>query len=246
MIRVNRSMTTRPSSEVAASAEFSRRPWRDAVRTGDRALRAAILDIHHLDGPGTETREHCRRTQRYVRCLAQAAKGHARFAAALRGDAISLMCSSARHHDIGKIGVPASILLKPGKLTPAEYEIVKLHTSTGRDIVDRARHLHDGDNEFLDYVWEIAYCHHEKWDGSGYPRGLSDDNIPVSARLMALADVYDALLSRRIYKDAYGHQEAVRLIADGRAGHFDPDLTDIFLSVAEDFFAIARVGMRGA
>lgn len=239
-------MTTRPSSEVAALAGFSRRPWRDAIRTGDRALQAALRDIAHSGGAVTETREHCRRTQRYVRCLAQATQGHPRFAAALRGDAIALMCSSARHHDIGKIGVPASILLKPGKLTSAEYEIVKLHTTTGRDIVDRARQLHDGHNEFLDYVWEIAYCHHEKWDGSGYPRGLSDDAIPVSARLMALADVYDALLSRRIYKDAYGHEEAVRLIAEGRAGHFDPDLTDIFLSVAEEFFAIARIGLRDA
>ncbi|WP_235025423.1 HD-GYP domain-containing protein [Caballeronia terrestris] len=235
-------MTTRLFREVVASVGFSRQRWREAVRTGNRALQAALRDVPHAGGPGTETRQHCRRTQRYVRCLAQATKGHPRFAAALRGDAIELMCSGARHHDIGKIGIPASILLKPGKLTPAEYEIVKLHTSIGRDIVNSARQLHDGPNEFLDYVWEIAYCHHEKWDGSGYPQGLSGDNIPVSARLTALADVYDALLSRRIYKDAYSHQEAIRLIAEGRAGHFDPDLTDIFLSVAHDFFAIALIG----
>ncbi|HZZ10240.1 MAG TPA: HD domain-containing phosphohydrolase [Paraburkholderia sp.] len=228
--------------EVVGPVGLSRQRWREAVRTGNRALQAALSEGFGPDGAGAETREHCRRTQRYVRCLALAAKGHPRFAAALGGDAIELMCWGARHHDIGKTGIPACILLKPGKLTRAEYEVVKLHTSIGRNIVDRARQFHDGRNDFLDYVWEIAYCHHEKWDGSGYPRGLSDDNIPVSARLMALADVYDALLSRRIYKDGYSHQEAIRLIAEGRAGHFDPDLTDIFLSVADDFFEIARIG----
>ncbi len=135
-----------------------------------------MREVTHSDTPDTETLEHCRRTHWYVRCLAQAMTGHPRFAA-LRVEAIEFMSSGARHHDIGKAGIPASILLKPAKLTAAEYEVVKLHTSIGRDIASRARQLHDGHNEFLDYVWEIAYCHHEKWDGSGYPLPLRFHSI---------------------------------------------------------------------
>lgn len=242
-------MPTSLSRQADCPHGLSPTHWRAAVRSGNRALRHALQEVSRQDGPGPETNDHCRRTQRYVRRLAQAVKDHPRFAERLAGDAIELICAGARHHDIGKSAIPAHILLKPGKLTPAEYETMKRHPAIGRDIVDRAQALQDAHNAFLRYVREIAYCHHERWDGSGYPRGLAHDAIPLSARLMAIADVYDAIVSRRVYKDPHSHQEAARLIADGRGRHFDPDLADAFRLVADDFLAIScggKIGGRAA
>jgi len=187
-----------------------------------------------------ETGNHLRRTQHYVRCLAQALQHHPRFEQVLTHENIELLFKSAPLHDIGKVGIPDHILLKPGKLTPEEFEVMKTHTTLGFEALVRAEEALGERLDFLAFAKQIALSHQEKWDGSGYPHGLSGDDIPVAARLMALADVYDALISQRVYKPPFDHLEAVRIITAGRGSHFDPDMVDAFLRVQDDFNAIAQ------
>jgi putative two-component system response regulator len=187
-----------------------------------------------------ETGNHIRRTQHYVKALANKLRDHPRFAGYFTDHVIDLLFKSAPLHDIGKVGIPDKILLKPGKLTPEEFEIMKTHTTLGRDAIEQAERQLGTPVEFLKLAKEIAYSHQEKWDGSGYPEGLSGDAIPVSARLMAVADVYDALISRRVYKAAFTHERAVELISEGRGKHFDPDITDAFMEMREEFRMIAK------
>jgi putative two-component system response regulator len=177
-----------------------------------------------------------------VRVLADRLRDHPRFEEVLTEEHVDLLYKSAPLHDIGKVGVPDSILLKPGRLTEEEFEVMKLHTIYGRDAIRAAEgKLEDLPSQsFLRFAREIAYSHQEKWDGTGYPEGLSGDDIPFSARLMALADVYDALISRRVYKPAFTHEEAVRIIGEGRGSHFDPDLVDAFLEAEQEFREIAQ------
>jgi len=188
-----------------------------------------------------ETGSHIMRTQQYVRILAQYLMVHQRFSSFLNHDTIQLLYKSAPLHDIGKIAVPDRILLKPGKLTPDEFEEIKLHTVYGRDALLRAeQELGTVRSSFLGFAKEFAYTHHEKWDGSGYPQGLSGDDIPISGRLMALADVYDALTSKRVYKEALFHEQAVEIIRADRGKHFDPEIVDAFLDVEDVFRNIAQ------
>lgn len=185
-----------------------------------------------------ETGGHIKRTQSYVKALALAIKDNPRFSNELTSENIELMYKSAPLHDIGKVGIPDSILLKPGKLTSEEFEIMKQHTTLGGDALALADGGVNADS-FLNFAKEIAYYHQEKWDGSGYPEGLKEDNIPVSARLMAVADVYDALISRRCYKPPFPHKDAVSIISKGKASHFDPDMVDAFIAIQEEFRQIA-------
>jgi putative two-component system response regulator len=187
-----------------------------------------------------ETGNHIRRTQNYVRVLAQKLRHHPRFSHFLDDDKIiELLYKSAPLHDIGKVGIPDKILLKPGRFEPEEFEVMKQHPALGRSAILNAEYELGLEVPFLKYAKEIAYAHQEKWDGSGYPLGLAGDNIPISARLMAVADVYDALISRRVYKEGMTHEQAVQLIIEGRGKHFDPDITDAFLALQDDFIAIA-------
>ncbi|MCB1777197.1 MAG: two-component system response regulator [Candidatus Competibacteraceae bacterium] len=182
---------------------------------------------------------HIRRTQHYVRALAKKLQTHPRFASFLSDETIELLFKSAPLHDIGKVGIPDRILLKPGRLTAEEFEIMKTHAILGRDaIVAAEKHLNTPES-FLRLAREIAYGHQEKWDGSGYPQGLAGDAIPISARLMALADVYDALISQRVYKESMQHDQAVDLIRAGKGQHFDPDMVEAFLEIADEFKVIA-------
>jgi len=187
-----------------------------------------------------ETGNHIRRTQNYVRALATKLQAHPKFAAELDDDLVEMLYKSAPLHDIGKVGIPDSILLKPGKLTTEEFEVMKTHTTLGRNAIIAAENLIDAPSTFLRLAREIAHYHQEKWDGSGYPEGLSGDRIPLSARLMAVADVYDALISRRVYKPPFPHEKAVAIISEGRGTHFDADLVDAFLEIAGEFHAIAE------
>lgn len=186
-----------------------------------------------------ETGNHIRRTQNFVKVLAKRLQQHPRFAHYLSDSQIEILHKSAPLHDIGKVGIPDSILLKPGRLEPAEFEIMKTHCALGRDAIVTAERLLETPNSFLTCAREIAYGHQEKWDGSGYPEGLRGDAIPVSARLMAMADVYDALTSRRVYKAAMPHLQARGIIVNGRGSHFDPDIVDAFIELEEEFRAIA-------
>ena len=186
-----------------------------------------------------ETGNHIRRTQNYVKVLAAKLKENPKFAAVLDAATIEMYYKSAPLHDIGKVGIPDRILLKPGKLTPEEFEIMKTHTTLGRDAILAAEKSLDAPSSFLRYAREIAYSHQEKWDGSGYPEGMVGPLIPLSARLMAVADVYDALISKRVYKPAMPHEKAVQIIREGRGQHFDPDIVDTFLEIADEFRTIA-------
>ena len=171
--------------------------------------------------------------------MALGLKDHPRFATFLTPHNIDLLVKSAPLHDIGKVGIPDHILLKPGKLTPEEWQIMMTHAKQGSDSIEQAETDVEAPVEFLALAKEIAHWHHEKWDGSGYPDGLSADDIPISARLMAVADVFDALISQRVYKAGFSHEKAREIIAEGRAKHFDPDITDEFLNGFCDFVAIA-------
>jgi putative two-component system response regulator len=187
-----------------------------------------------------ETGNHIRRTQNYVRLLAKKLQPHPKFAGRLDDAMIEMLYKSAPLHDIGKVGIPDAILLKPGKLTPEEFEIMKTHTTLGRDAIVAAENLIDAPSTFLRLAREIAHYHQEKWDGSGYPEALKGEAIPLSARLMAVADVYDALISRRVYKPPFSREKSVGIIREGRGKHFDPDMTDAFLEIEEEFAAIAE------
>ena len=217
-------------------AEVQRR-MRELAAVQDATIMAMASLAETRDN---ETGNHIRRTQHYVKLLAMEVRQHPRFRAALADDSeIQMLYKSAPLHDIGKVGIPDHILLKPGRLTDAEFEIMKSHTTLGRDAIVAAESILNAPDSFLRYAREIAFSHQEKWDGSGYPLGLAGEDIPLSARLMAVADVYDALISRRVYKQAFSHEKAVQIIAKGRGSHFDPDLVDAFLLHAEAFREIA-------
>ncbi|WP_299181663.1 two-component system response regulator [uncultured Neptuniibacter sp.] len=187
-----------------------------------------------------ETGNHIRRTSHYVKALAEDLRDHNHFTDELTDRNIELIYKSAPLHDIGKVGIPDKILLKPGKLSTDEFKIMMTHTTLGADAISNA------ENEtgltgvsFLQYAKEISSCHHEKWDGSGYPEGLKGNDIPLSGRLMALADVYDALITKRVYKPAFDHQKAKGIILEGRGSHFDPLITDSFIRIEQQFIEIA-------
>jgi len=175
-----------------------------------------------------ETGAHILRTQHYVKVLAETLVKTGRLNEELTVENIDLMYKSAPLHDIGKVGIPDRILLKPGKLTDEEFEIMKTHAQIGGDALYATEKLL-GENSFLNYAREIAISHHEKWDGTGYPMGLKGEAIPLSGRLMALADVYDALISKRVYKPAFSHDKAKNIILEGKGKHFDPSIVDAFL-----------------
>lgn len=196
----------------------------------------ALAHLAEIRDP--ETGNHLRRTQGYVRALANQLSDHPRFADFLRGR-IDQLSKSAPLHDIGKVGIPDSILLKPGKLTPDEWEIMKTHAKLGSDAIELAERDADRSVEFLVLAKDIAHYHHEKWDGSGYPDGLAGDNIPIAARLMALADVFDALISPRVYKPSMDFSAAFDIIVAGRGTHFDPDVVDAFFIRFDEFCDIA-------
>lgn len=186
-----------------------------------------------------ETGNHLRRTQEYVRTLAQALAGHERFAQYLDPRTIDALAQSAPLHDIGKVGIPDHILLKPDKLTPAEWEIMKTHAKLGSDAIELAERDAEKPVEFLSIAKQIAHYHHEKWDGSGYPEGLRGETIPIAARLMTLADVFDALICKRVYKPAFPIEQARDMILQGSGSHFDPDVVAAFVAQFATFKAIA-------
>jgi putative two-component system response regulator len=185
-----------------------------------------------------ETGGHIKRTQNYVKALAVHLKDHPRFRDLLDAQTIELLYLSAPLHDMGKVGVRDQILLKPGRLDEAEFAEMKKHTLIGEEAL-RITEQKLGKSTFLRHAREIAGSHQEKWDGSGYPRGMKGDAIPVSGRLMALADVYDALISKRVYKPPFPHAKAVQIIREGRDTHFDPDVVDAFLALEDTFRNIA-------
>lgn len=187
-----------------------------------------------------ETGNHIRRTQNYIKMLAEKLSVNPKFKNILTQEMINRLYKSAPLHDIGKVGIPDNILKKPAKLSHDEFEIMKRHTVIGRDAILAAEKSVGAQTSFLSLAREIAWSHHEKWDGSGYPRGLSGDEIPLSGRLMAIPDVYDALISARVYKKAFSHEETVELIRTEGSSHFDPEIVNAFLEIADQFKEIAK------
>jgi putative two-component system response regulator len=185
-----------------------------------------------------ETGGHIKRTQNYVKALAMKLRTHQRFCSDLDDATIEMLYQAAPLHDIGKVGVRDVVLLKNGKLTDEEFELMKRHTTFGHEAL-RITEQKLGKSIFLRHAREVAYTHQEKWDGSGYPNGLKGDEIPISGRLMAVADVYDALISKRIYKPPMPHEKAVQIITEGKGSHFDPDVVDVFIELEAVFRNIA-------
>ena len=199
----------------------------------------AILGLASLaETRDNETGAHIIRTQHYVKVLAEHLSRHDAERYLLDDATIDLLFKSAPLHDVGKVGIPDAILLKPGKLTDEEFAIMKRHPQIGADALASAE-AQLGSNSFLRLAREISLTHHEKWDGSGYPAGLAGELIPLSGRLMAVADVYDALISKRVYKPAFTHEEAKAIIVQGRGSHFDPGMVDAFLACEGAFRQIA-------
>lgn len=185
------------------------------------------------------TGNHIRRTQAYVRALTDKLRDHPRFKEFLTPLNIETVVKSAALHDIGKVGIPDQILLKTGQLTPEEWEIMKTHSLLGSEAIAQAERDCERPVAFLAMAKEIARWHHERWDGCGYPDGLRGDAIPHSARLMAVADVFDALINKRSYKSPMSFEDARTLILEEREHHFDPDVVDTFDANFEEFKAIA-------
>jgi putative two-component system response regulator len=185
-----------------------------------------------------ETGGHIKRTQYYVQALARQLAKLDKYKHDLSRDKVELVFKSAPLHDIGKVAIRDSILLKPGRLSSEEFEAMKMHTTYGESVIKKLERK-IGESSFLRYAKEIAGSHHERFDGTGYPRGLVGEETPLSGRIMAIADVYDALISKRVYKEAYSHDKALSIMAEGRGSHFDPAIFDTFIELGPEFQAIA-------
>lgn len=218
-------------------AEVQRRMQQNQ-RIQDVSMRALASLAEARDN---ETGNHIMRTQGYVNVLCQELAKLPKYQDILTPGQIEHITKTAPLHDIGKVGIPDSVLHKPGKHTPEEWEIMKTHAKVGADAIWRA--IQDEEDpagvDFLYRAMEIAEHHHEKWDGSGYPAGLKGEDIPLSARLMALADVFDALISRRVYKPPFTIERATDIIEQGKGSHFDPEVVNAFKARLDDFRAIA-------
>ena len=194
--------------------------------------------LFHVRIPRPGNRRAYQRTQEYIKALAKHLQKHPKFKAILTNETIELLFKAAPLHDIGKIGIRDHILLKPARLDHDEFEIMKLHPQIGADIIQSVA-TQIGWNPFMETARQICLYHQEKWDGSGYPQGIAGEEIPLSARLMALADVYDALISKRVYKPAFPHAFAVGIIREGKNSHFDPLVVEAFESIHGQFQEIA-------
>lgn len=202
------------------------------LQQGLSARAALILGLAKLaDYRDTDTGSHLERICAYCEVLAKQLKPRHR---EINDTWIAHLLPAASLHDIGKVGVPDAVLLKAGKLTVAERKLVERHTYMGADTLIAIRE-ELGDDELIDLAIQIALCHHERWDGSGYPLGLKEESIPLAARIVAIADVYDALTSRRVYKSALTHEKACELIRDMSGSHFDPEIVEIFLASRDEF-----------
>jgi len=187
----------------------------------------------------SETGNHIERTSHYVEILAQELKKHPNYKLYLSDSYIADLIKSAPLHDIGKVGIPDAILQKPGKLEPDEFDKIKRHCEYGEMILQKAAHKLIFQS-FLTIALQLVMYHHEKWNGKGYPLGLTGEEIPLSARIMALSDVYDALRSKRYYKDAYSHEKSVEIICEEKGKHFDPLIVEAFLKKEKDFYMISE------
>lgn len=195
---------------------------------------ANIIEYRNL-----ESGQHVKRTSGMTRILADYLQNHVEYDRPIPLDDHDIIIKAVPLHDIGKIAIPDNILLKPAQLTKEEFDVIKTHASIGSDIIDTM--LDEEDPLFRKHCRDICRHHHERWDGKGYPDGLSGMDIPLSARILAVVDVYDALVSPRIYKLPFSHEEAVRIIREGAGTQFDPNIVDAFLAVQSEFEHFDRI-----
>jgi putative two-component system response regulator len=208
----------------------------EATKTLDNVLQGLANVIEHRD---FESGEHVKRTQLYVKVLCDyLISSNSPYAEQLIALQPDIIMKSMTLHDVGKIAIPDRILLKPGRLDPDEYEIMKTHTTRGMEIIGELGDMNS--SLYLKHCGDICIGHHERWDGKGYPKQLQGSDIPLVARLAAVADVYDALVSARVYKSAFSYSEAVRIILDGKGTQFDPIIADAVAQVQDQFQSIAE------
>ena len=235
----------------AGADDFIAKPFHPSelmvrVRAGERLLNLETreLTIFALaklaESRDQETGEHLERMREYARILAEDLAQRPEFWSEIDGDYIRLLYLTTPLHDIGKVAIPDAILLKPGKLTPAEFDVMKSHTTLGAKTLQDVAASYPNGGGFLTMAREIALTHHERFDGKGYPDGLSGEEIPLSARITSVADVYDALTSKRVYKDAYPHDVATRIILEGSGTQFDPRIVESFVRCEQDFLDVRR------
>lgn len=232
----------------AGADDFITKPFHAAelsvrVRAGRRVVSLetrdmAIFALAKLaESRDLETGHHLERVQCYSRALAEQLATNPQFRHEIDGEFIRLIYLTSPLHDIGKVGIPDAVLLKPGRLNDREFDIMKSHAMLGAKTLDAALERFP-EARFLQIARDIAATHHERWDGTGYPAGLAGQQIPLCGRIVALADVYDALTSKRVYKEAFSHTVARSIILEGSGSHFDPDVVDAYLEVEPQFIAI--------
>jgi putative two-component system response regulator len=235
---------------LAGADDFIAKPFDPAelagrITAGERILSLETRDVAIFalaklaESRDPDTGAHLERVQSYSRALAQRLAGRPKFADQVDAEFIRLIYLTSPLHDIGKVGIPDSVLLKPGRLSDREFEIMKSHATIGADTLSAALDKFPA-AKFLLMARDIAATHHEHYNGSGYPAGLRGDDIPLCGRIVALADVYDALTSRRVYKDSFKHELARSIITAESNSHFDPDVVDAFLEAEAEFIAIAE------
>ena len=232
----------------AGADDFVRKPFkpdelRVRLRAADRiaALEGRDIFIFSLaklaESRDTDTGAHLERMREYSRVLAEYMSTTEKYSDIVDADYIRTVYATSPLHDIGKVGIPDDILLKPGRLTPEEFEIMKMHTVIGYETLESAV-LNNPSAKFYRFAQDIVLNHHERWDGKGYPNGVSGEQIPLCGRIVSVADVYDALTTKRVYKNAFTHEKAREIILEGRGSAFDPDVVDAFLAMEDEFVRI--------
>ncbi len=226
------------------SKPFSPEELRLRLNTGQRLLSLEgrdmmIFSLAKLaESRDEDTGEHLERMREYSRIIAEELMSWPKFAPIVDGQFVELIYLTSPLHDIGKVGIPDCILRKPGKLTPEEFEVMKQHTLIGAETLKASAQAYS-DATFLWMAYEIAVNHHERWDGTGYPNQIRGEDIPLSARVVSVADVYDALTSKRVYKPAFSHEKSIEIILEGRGTQFDPDIVDAFMKLESRIREIA-------